>query len=67
MASKKVTLSADGTTATVVDATLGDIVSTLLSTDSTVTGLYGLTQRAGLFIAGMAVQNKRVGGSLNPF
>lgn len=67
MASKKVTLSADGTTATVAPATLGDIVTTLVSTDSAVTGMYGLAQRAGLFVAGMAVQNKRVGGSLNPF
>lgn len=67
MASKKVTLSADGTTATVVDATLGDILSTVLSTDSAVTGMYGLGQRAALFVAGMATQNKRVGGSLNPF
>lgn len=67
MTSKKVTLSADGTTATVAAATVGDIFTTLLSADSAVTGMYGLTQRAGLFVAGMALQNKRVGGSLNPF
>lgn len=67
MASKKVTLSADGNTATVADATIGDIVTTVFSTDSALTGMYGLGQRAALFVAGMAVQNKRVGGSLNPF
>lgn len=65
--SKKVTLSADGATATVADATIGDIFSTALSTDSALTGMYGLTQRAGLFIAGMATQNVRLGRGINPF
>lgn len=67
MASKKVTLSADGTTATVADAKLGDILTTVLSSDSAVTGAYGFAQRAALFVAGMSVQNKRVAGSFNPF
>jgi hypothetical protein len=67
MASKKVTLSADGTTATVADATAGDIVSTIISSDSAVTGAYGYMQKAGLFVAGMATQNNRLGRGLNPF
>lgn len=67
MASKKVVLSADETTATVADATMGDIVSTLLSSSEAVTGAYGYIQSAGVFIAGMAVQNNRLGRGLNPF
>lgn len=62
--SKKVTLSADGATATVADATVGDIFTTILSTDSAVTGMYGLVQKAGLAITGAAVQNMRVRGNL---
>lgn len=65
--SKKVTLSADGATATVAEATIGDIFTTALSTDSALTGMYGLTQRAALFVAGMATQNVRLGRGINPF
>lgn len=65
--SKKVTLSADGLTATVVDATIGDILTTVVSTDSAVTGIYGLGQRAGLLIGGMAINSFRLRGSPNPF
>jgi hypothetical protein len=67
MASKLVTLSADETTATVADATMGDIVSTLISSNSAVTGVYSYIQKAGVFVAGMAVQNNRLGRGLNPF
>lgn len=67
MASKKVTLNAAGDAATVADATVGDIFTTLVSTDSAVTGMYGLAQRAGLFVAGMATQNSRLGRGINPF
>jgi len=65
--SKKLTLSADGATATVADATLTDVFTTAISTTEALTGMYGLTQKVGLFIGGMAVQNKRKGGSWNPF
>jgi hypothetical protein len=67
MASKKVTLSADGATATVTDATLTDIFTTAISTDSAITGMYGLAQKAGLFVGGMALQNSRLGQGINPF
>jgi hypothetical protein len=67
MASKKVTLAADGLTATVADATVGDVFTTLFSTDSAVTGLYGLGQRALCVVGGMSFQSKRMGGSFNPF
>lgn len=65
--SKKVTLNAAGDAATVADATIGDIFTTLVSTDSAVTGMYGLAQRAGLFVAGMATQNVRLDRGINPF
>jgi hypothetical protein len=67
MASKKLTLSADGTTATVAEATAADIFTTLISGDSCVTGAYGYIQKVGLFVGGMALQNYRLGQGLNPF
>ena len=67
MASKKVTLAADGASATVADATLSDIFTTVISTDSALTGMYGLAQKAGLVVAGMGVQNYRLGAGFNPF
>lgn len=67
MASKKITLSADGATASVADATFGDILTTALSSDTALTGTYGFMQKAGLVVVGMGIQNKRLGGSLNPF
>ncbi|UNI73408.1 membrane protein [Pseudomonas phage ER16] len=66
MSSKKVTLNADGTAATVADAKIGDIVTTVFSTDSAVTGMYGLVQKAGLVAAGMTVNSYRLRGSFNP-
>jgi len=66
-ASKKVTLSADGTTATVADATLSDVFSTLISTDSSLTGMYKLVQTGLLVVGGMAGQNLRLGNGINPF
>jgi hypothetical protein len=67
MASKKLTLSADGATAAVADATISDIFSTLISSDECVTGAYGFAQKAGLVVGGMAYQNQRLGRGLNPF
>jgi hypothetical protein len=67
MASKKVTLSADGTTATVAEATAADIFTTLISSDSAVTGAYGYVQKFGLVVGGMALQNYRLGQGMNPF
>jgi hypothetical protein len=67
MASKLLTLSADETTATVADATVTDIFTTVLDQNKAVTGLYGLGQRAGLVLTGMMVQNIRVGNGWNPF
>lgn len=64
--SKKITLSADEATATVADATIGDVFSTLFSTDSAVTGAYGLAQKAALVVGGMTVNSYRLRGSFNP-
>lgn len=65
--SKKVVLSADEATAVVSVATAGDIISTLITTDEAVLGNYGLIQRAGLVVAGMAFQSYRTGNGINPF
>lgn len=67
--SKKVTIvEKEGVSEAVVsDATIGDIVTTIVSTDSAVTGVYGIVQRAGLVLAGMSAQEFRRTGSLNPF
>lgn len=65
--SKKIVLSADGLTATVANATVTDILTTAISTSEAVTGLYGLAQKAALVVIGMGFQNKRSGGSYNPF
>lgn len=68
--SKKVTIiPASGNTpatATVVDATISDILTTAISTDSAVTGTYGLVQKGLLVVGGMAIQNKRKMGTFNP-
>lgn len=61
-----VTQSASGAiTATAEDATLVDTVTTLFSTNSALTGMYGLLQRGGLFVGGMAVQSKLKTNSFN--
>lgn len=64
--SKTVTLAADGTTATVADAKIADILTTAISTNTAVTGTYGLVQKAALVIGGMALQNNRLGRGWNP-
>lgn len=63
--SKLITLNAAGDAASVADATFGDIFTTVLSTESAVTGTYGLVQKALLVAAGMAGQNYRLGRGLN--
>lgn len=66
--SQKVTVLA-GTngahTATLKDSDLLDILTTAVSTDTVVTGAHGLLQRAGFFVAGMAVNNKMKHNSFN--
>lgn len=64
--SKKITLSADGATATVAEAVVMDILTTAISTDSFVSGTYGLIQRAAFVAGGMAIQNNRLGRGWNP-
>jgi len=54
-------------TATVEDATVTDIFTTVISTSEAVTGVYGIVQKAMLLVGGMALQSKRMGGGFNPF
>lgn len=65
--SKKVTLSADEATATVTDAKIGDIFTTAVSTESAVTGVYGLAQKALLVTGGMLINSYRLRKSFNPW
>lgn len=64
--SKKITLSADGATATVAEASVSDIFTTALASDSCVTGAYGYLQKALIVFGGMAIQNNRLGRGWNP-
>lgn len=64
--SKKVILSADNATATVTDAVIGDILTTAISSNEAVTGMYALVQKAAFFVGGMMVQSKRKQDTFNP-
>lgn len=69
MSSQKVTVvkNADGKyVATCEDAEFADLFTTLFSSDQTLTGSYGFGQKAFLFGCGMAIQEYRRSGSLNP-
>jgi hypothetical protein len=65
--SHKVIVTGTGATATaaVSEAKIADILTTAISTDSAVTGTYGLIQKAGLVVLGMGFQSSRKGGSWN--
>jgi len=52
-------------TVTTKDATLTDMVTTLVSSNQAVTGVYGFGQKALLVAAGMAIHSYRKSGSLN--
>lgn len=65
MASKKIIVDAAGA-ATAADATVTDILTTVFSTDSALTGSYALIQKAALFVGGMSLQNSRCGNGWNP-
>lgn len=62
--SKIMKLNAAGDAATIANAKLGDILTTLVSTDSAVTGVYKLVQNVLLVAAGMTVQSYRDGKGL---
>lgn len=67
MASKLVTLNADENSATVADADIGDIFTTVIDTNKALTGTYGLIQKLGLVGLGMGINSYRLAGSFNPF
>lgn len=64
--SKKIVLAANGATATVAEASISDIFTTAISTDTAVTGTYGLVQKGLLLVGGMMIQSKRKLGTFNP-
>jgi hypothetical protein len=46
-------------------AELMDVLTTAVSTDSALTGMYGFGQKAALVVAGMAIQSKLKTNSFN--
>lgn len=67
MSSKLLTINEAGTTATVADAELADIVTTAFSSTKVLTGAYAWAQRLLLVAAGAAGQEYRRFGSFNVF
>jgi phage host-nuclease inhibitor protein Gam len=67
MISKKLTLAADGKTATVVDATYGDVLTSKIDPSVVVTGALGFIGEAITFLGGMGFQSYRMGNGINPW
>lgn len=68
MESKKIVLSADGATATVAAATVGDIFTTMLSSGEAVTGAYKYVQSAVWAGIGGAIDRRITTGAFGiPF
>lgn len=65
--SKKMTLSADGLTATVAEATMTDILTTVIDSNVSLTGAYKFMQTAGLVVVGMGISNRKHSGSFTNF
>lgn len=66
--SQKVTVAEDARgdiTVTAKPAELIDVLTTAVSTDSALTGAYGLGQKAALVVAGMSIQSKLKTNSFN--
>jgi hypothetical protein len=49
------------------DPTFGDVLTTLINPNETLTGMYKLAQTGLVFVGGMAFGSHRAGGSWNPF
>jgi len=66
--SKTLVLSADGTTATVAAATLTDVITSVFSLNTVVTGYYGLLQKVALVGIGGLVDRRITSGAFGvPF
>lgn len=66
--SQKVTVAENASgavTVTAKPAELVDVVTTVVSTDSALTGMYGFGQKVALVVAGMSIQSKRKTDSFN--
>lgn len=64
MMGKKITLNDNGTTATVEEATVGDVVTSVFDGDVALTGGHKYAQLAIAGVVGAVVQNYRVRGSV---
>lgn len=66
--SQKVTVAENASgavTVTAKPAELMDVLTTTVSTDSALTGMYGFGQKAALVVAGMSIQSKLKTNSFN--
>lgn len=63
--SKLITVDANGVP-TAADAKLMDVVTSVVSTNTALTGTYGLIQKVSLVALGMSAQSKRKLGTWNP-
>lgn len=64
--SKKIVLAADGLTATVADAVLGDIPGALLSHTTFLSGTYGMIVTGLKVVGGMSIEANARSGSFKP-
>lgn len=63
--SKKIIVNAEGVP-TATDAKLVDVLTTVLSSDTALTGTYGLAQKALLVAAGMSIESKMRADTFKP-
>lgn len=65
--SKKVTLNADNTAATLAEPTISDLFTSLIDPDVAVTGMYKYMQLAGVAAVGAMASNRMHTGSFTNF
>lgn len=63
--SKKIIVDAAGVP-TAEDAGLADVFTTILSSDTALTGTYGLAQKALLVVTGMSIESKMRADTFKP-
>lgn len=60
-------IKVNGDQATVSNASIQDVVTTIVAPDQAVVGVAGYLQAASLVLAGMSLATKKHKGSYNPF
>lgn len=60
-----VTTTNGTTSATVEESKVGDVLTTLISSDQALTGTHAFIQKGLILLGGMALQSRRTTGSFN--